>query len=53
MLHEKLWPFYDIKRMNKWSNHNTATSQAKPKEDLKLWCCPWEIMTTLGALSTK
>jgi hypothetical protein len=24
MLHEKLWPFYDMRRMDKWSNHSTT-----------------------------
>jgi hypothetical protein len=34
--HEKLWRCYNMKRRNKWSNRSTATSQAAPKEELKL-----------------
>jgi hypothetical protein len=53
MLHEKLWPFYDMKWMIKWSIRSTATSRAKPEKELKSWCCPREIVTALDALPTK
>jgi hypothetical protein len=35
-MHEKLWCYYDMKWMNKWSNHSTTTSQAVPEKELKL-----------------
>jgi hypothetical protein len=53
MLHEKLWSFYDMKKMIKWSIPSTATSRAMPKKELKPWCCPREIVTALGASPTK
>jgi hypothetical protein len=37
MLHEKLWPFCDMKRMTKWSIRSTTTSQATSEKELKLW----------------
>jgi hypothetical protein len=45
--------FCDMKWIGKWSIHHTATSRAEPKNELKLCCCPQEIVTTLGALLTK
>jgi hypothetical protein len=53
MMHEKLWLFCDMKRMIKWSIHSTTTSRAEPKKELKPWCFPWEITTTLDALLSK
>jgi hypothetical protein len=52
-LHEKLWHCCGMKRRNKWSNCSTTTSRAGPEKDVKLWWCPWEIATTLGASRTK
>jgi hypothetical protein len=36
-VHEMLWHCCDMKRRNKWSNWSTATSQAMPEKELKLW----------------
>jgi hypothetical protein len=52
-MHEKLWPFYDMKRMIKWTICSTATSRATTEKELKLWCYPREIVTTSGASPTK
>jgi hypothetical protein len=53
MLHEKLWWYCVMKKMTKWSIHSTTISQAEPEKELKLWCCPWEIMTALDDFPTK
>jgi hypothetical protein len=50
---KRLWPFYDMKRMTKWSIHSTITSRATPDKELKLWLCPLDIATALGVSSTK
>jgi hypothetical protein len=42
--HKKIWCYYDMKRWNKWSNHNTTTSWATPEKELKLWWCPRDIV---------
>jgi hypothetical protein len=52
LLHAKLWLCYDMKRMIKWCICSTATSWAELEKELKPWCCPWEIVTTLGASPT-
>jgi hypothetical protein len=53
MLHKRLWPFYDMRRMINWSNHSSITSRAKPKKEPKMWCCPCKFAAALDALPTK
>jgi hypothetical protein len=53
MVHEKLWPFCDMKRRIKCSIHSTATSRATCEKELKPWLCLREITIALVASPTK